>query len=490
MVMETLQIRLTKGLVKEIQKLVDKDIYSSVSEAVRDSVRRFVLGQEEKLVIPEKQDKEQQDQDKQAARNIQKKIIKEIKKQFSKPTGTVDFYPKEESIKSQIFKKLRQAALNFNFKEVDTPIIESLDLLKAKQGDEILSQIFTIEKKGDEEFGIRAEFTPSLARMFVSKQKELPKPVKWFCINKVLRYERPQKGRLREFFQFNCEIYGSSKAEADAELINLITASLKSLGLTENDFKINLNNRKLMIGLIEEINKGKVDDILATIDKRKKITDEDFNQKLTEIGLNNEQIQQLNTLLQTEINNIKTNNKQAQEGLDEIKQILELTDNNIVKFDIETVRGLAYYTGTVFEVFDKEEKFRSIAGGGRYDQMIELFKGEPTPATGFGLGYATLSLLLKEKNLLPEPNLAPDYFIIIVNDEVTKEAIKIANKLREKYKVELDLNRRNIGKQFKYADSMGAKKAIVIGPDELKQGKVKVKDMVSRKEELVDISSL
>jgi len=461
--------------------LVEWGLYPNISEAIRDAVRRLITGRDQPLNI-KPIDKPV---DKKEVRKVQEKVVKEIKEQFQKPTGTIDFYPEEESIKNNIFNKLKKAAVNFGFLEVDVPIIESLDLLKAKQGEEITSQIFTIEKKGDEEFAIRAEFTPSLARMFVAKQKALAKPVKWFCINKVLRYERPQKGRLREFFQFNCEVYGSDKPEADSECINLIISSLKSLGLTENDFTIKLNNRKLMQGLLSEL--GDVNKILAILDKKRKISDDEFNELLKEVGLDDSKIDKLNQLLITPVDKIKVNNDTAKQGLEELKQILNLVDTKFVDFDFETVRGLAYYTGTVFEVFDKAGKFRSIAGGGRYDQMIELFKGEPTPATGFALGYATLSLLLEDKKLIPVPNTAPDYYIAIVNEEARNEAFKVANKLREKYKVEIDISRRNLGNQFKYANKIKAKKVIVLGPDEIKSKKVNVKDMDTGKQETISL---
>jgi histidyl-tRNA synthetase len=277
MVMQTLQIRLTKGLIQEIQKLVDRDIYSSTSEAVRDSVRRLVTKVETPINIPE--------EPKEVRKTI-KKLDKEVKKQFKNPTGTLDYYPEDNATKNKVFEILKQTALRFGFKEIDSPIIETIDLLKAKQGDEIKKQIFTIEKKGDEEFAIRAEFTPSFARMFIAKQKEIQKPVKWFCIDKVLRYERPQQGRLREFFQFNCEMYGSSKPESDAEIINLVIASLKNLGLDENDFFVKVNNRELLQGmLLEIIEKEKLDDVFSIIDKRQKIPEEEFEEELIKLGL-------------------------------------------------------------------------------------------------------------------------------------------------------------------------------------------------------------
>ena len=485
MVMQTLQIRLTKELINELSLLVNWGIYSSNSEAIRDAVRRLVTGVEAPIKkIPEGVKKEE-------VRKSVEKLDKEVKKQFQKPTGTLDYYPEEKETQNKIFEILRQTALKFSFKEVDSPIIESLNLLKAKQGEEIAKQIFTIEKKGDEEFAIRAEFTPSFARMFVAKQKELQKPVKWFCINKVLRYERPQQGRLREFFQFNVEMFGSSKPESDAEVINLAIASLKNLGLNEDDFFVKLNNRKLLQGLLLEIvSEDQLNDVIVVIDKRKKLKEGEFEEELTKIGLSKEKIGKIESLMDADIKDIEPKSKLAAEGLKELKEVLSFVDNKYVQVDLATARGLAYYTGTVFEIFDKDEKFRSLVGGGRYDSMIELFKGEPTPATGFGLGYATVELLLGEKAMIPSIDLSPDYFIVIVNDEVRQKAFEIANKLREKYNVEIDFKRKNIGNQFKFADKLNAKNVIVIGPDELKEGKVKVKDMKTGEENLVEVDEL
>jgi histidyl-tRNA synthetase len=488
--MQTLQIRLTKELIKEIKILIDLGIYPNVSEAVRDSVRMLVTSKEYPKSLPEAKKEEIkiiQEKTEQVQTNIQKEVKKQIK-QFQAPKGTEDFYPEEINIRSKIFNVLRKNAENFGFKEVDSTVVEDLNLLKAKQGEEIVNQIFTIEKKGDEELALRAEFTPSLARMFISKQKELPKPVKWFCINQVFRYERPQQGRQRSFFQFNVETYGSSNPESDAEMINLTISSLKDLGLDENDFFVKINNRKLIQGLLlESVEKNNLEKVMRIIDKKNKITQQEFDEELNKLDIDSIKI---NNILDSDINKINPPNELAREGLKEIKKILNLLDDKFVKVDLETVRGLAYYTGTVFEIYDKEEKFRSIAGGGRYDNMIELFKGEPTPATGFGLGYSTLRLLLKEKNRLPKPELESDYYIAIVDESSKKKAFEIANSLRKKYKVDIDLMQRNLGNQFKYANTIKAKKVIVIGPDEIKTGKIKVKDMITGEQEEKEINDL
>ena len=481
--MQTLQIRLTKGLIEEIQKLVDKDIYSSLSEAVRDAVRRLVLGKEDKIVVPE-------------AKETQKKLEKELKQQFKKPSGTVDFFPEDMAIRKSIFRKFMAVAEKYNFKQIETPAFESLNLLTRKEGEEIKQQIFVLEKKGEEEFGLRFDITVSAARMFIEKQRSLAKPVKWYYLTRMWRYERPQQGRLREFYQYGTELFGSSKPEADAEIISLLIDSFLAIGLTVKDFFIKINNRKLLEGLLKDfIEKNKVFEVINIIDKRSKISEEEFEEELKKIKVNEENINKIKTIIEIkDINEIKKycKNELSKQGLEELQSILKLlkTKKEFLRIDLSTARGLAYYTGTVFEAYDINENYRAIAGGGRYDKMIEMFRGEPTPATGFGIGYATLSLLLKEKNLSPKIDLAPDYFVAIVNDEVREKAIEIADKLRKKSKVEIDLMQRNLGNQFKYANNIKAKKVIIIGPDELKKNKVKIKDMDSGKEETIDISKL
>src|SRR3989338_7334977 len=194
-----------------------------------------------------------------------------------KPKGTVDFYPEELAVRSKLFDLLRQQALRYNFKEIESPAFENLSFLTKKEGEEIVGQIFSLEKRGDEQFGLRFDLTVPAARMFIEKQKSLPKPVKWFYLSRMWRYEQPQAGRLREFYQMSCEIFGSSKPEADAELLNLIIDCLASLGLTKNDFFIKINNRKLLEGLLLDIvDKNQTPGVIRIIDKRAKISQAEF----------------------------------------------------------------------------------------------------------------------------------------------------------------------------------------------------------------------
>lgn len=413
---------------------------------------------------------------------------------YQKPKGTRDYYPQEKAVFNYIADTFRQAAKKYGFKEVEAPAIETMDLLTAKQGDEIKQQIFVLESKGEgkekEEFGLRPDITVPVTRMFIQKQFELPRPVKWFYITRMWRYERPQQGRLREFYQFGTEIYGSDKPYADAEMIRLVIDSLLALGLKKNDFIVKINNRVLLQSLVENLGvKGKaINDVFRAIDKKSKISENDFNDELKKAGLDNKQINEINKLLK--INDIsKLKGKPGAENLQQVFELLK-DKKDFIRLDLSTARGLAYYTGTVFEVFDSEGKLRSIAGGGRYDNLVSVLGGSQCPACGFGLGFATLTLLLEEKKLLPKTDSGVDYYVAPLTEKEVQKAMEIADKLRKKYSVEIDLMGRSIGKQLEYANKTGAKNIIVVGEEEVKKGTVKIKDMKTGKEKVADIASL
>lgn len=409
---------------------------------------------------------------------------------FQKPKGTEDMYSEDQAIENFITQTLGNVAISYGFQEVDTPVMESVELLTAKTSEENTSQIFTFEKRGSENLGLRFDLTVPITRLFVQKQKELPLPVKWFNINKMWRYERPQKGRLREFKQLSIEMFGSPNPEADAEIINLTIDCLKAFGLTKKDFYIRLNNRKLLEGLCKDITDN-IDELIALIDKYDKIGEEAFFYEAEQLGIKDK-----NKLKFVELDDLDMLedkfklNKLAKEGLSELKTIYELLDKDFVKISLNTARGLAYYTGTVFEVYNKENTLRAIAGGGRYDNLVKIFKGNDCPATGFGLGFAILKLLLKEKDLLPKIHVGPEYYIAPVSGESWPEANQIASKLRNKTKVSIDLMQRSLKKQLEYASKISAKKVIIIGPDEIKSGKLKVKDLDSGKEEELSIDEI
>lgn len=411
---------------------------------------------------------------------------------FQKPTGTTDFFPEEMEIRNKVFDTLRTTAKRFGFKEIESPALESIELLTKKSGEEITRQIFTLEQRGDEKFGLRFDLTIPITRMFIEKQKELPKPVKWFGLTRMWRYERPQQGRLREFYQISVELFGSNKPEADAEIINLAISLLREFGLTGDDFYVRINNRKLLQGILESFSPVEfIIPLISLVDKKDKLEEDEFDKGLQDFKVSDaEKLKQILAIDKIEDLEVLELNEQAKQGLEELKDVLNLVNNKFVKIDLTTARGLAYYTGTVFEVFDKKGKFRAIAGGGRYDNLVELFGGEPCAATGFAMGYSTLKLLLEDRGLLKKPEEGVDYYVVVVNDNLRDKAASIIAKLRKKASVDCDIMQRNTKKQLEYANKIKAKNVIFIGEKELWTKKLTVKNMTTGKESTVNLEEI
>lgn len=418
---------------------------------------------------------------------------------FKRVKGTEDFYPIEKAVQQRIFDVLRDTAKKYGFLEIESPAIESLGLLTAKSGEETTRQIFTFEKKGEELLGLRFDLTVPFTRMFIEKQKELVKPVKWFGISRMWRYEAPQKGRSREFYQLSVEMFGSDKPEADAEIIELAIECLRRLGLQKDDFEVRISNRNLVSGLLEDVVGAKLDAVLAVVDKKSKLSEEEFRVLLQDVLKDSVIVKSVMSVLVRDdarcalnvLSKLKMNAK-ARKGFDDLQKVLGFLQEYLdyVVVDLSVVRGLAYYTGTVFEVFDKKTDLRAVAGGGRYDELVGLFGGDPMPATGFGMGDKTLTLLLENRKLLPSAELGPDYYIAPVSESVSKEAREIARVLREKASVEIDLLSRKLAKQLEYANSIGAKKVIIVGEKDLKEGRVTVRDLKSGEQKAVAIKDL
>ncbi|MBI4145403.1 histidine--tRNA ligase [Candidatus Woesearchaeota archaeon] len=419
---------------------------------------------------------------------------------FQPVKGTEDFYPEKKAVQIAMFDTLRASAKSFGFQEVESPAMEPLSLLTAKSGEEIKSQLFTLEKKGVEELALRFDLTVPFTRMFVTKQKALPKPVKWFGISRMWRYEAPQKGRFREFYQLSVELFGSNRPEADAEIINLAIDCMNRFKLTSQDFMVRINNRKLLEGLLLQagVAQGKLESVTRAIDKRGKVTEDDFTKLLLDDGLNQEVADAIKKVVAIQASPIEAIQKikqlklgkEAELGLVEFENVLAFLNPDYIVVDLSLARGLAYYTGTVFELSDRQGKYRAIAGGGRYDNLVELFGGEPCPAVGFAIGDKTLWLLLEEKGKLPLVDIGPEYYLISVTDEVRPAVVKLAAKLSRKTSCDLDLMGRKLTKQLEYANAIGARKVVVIGPNELKTGMAKVKDMKSGNETTIGIDHL
>jgi histidyl-tRNA synthetase len=424
---------------------------------------------------------------------------------FQSLPGFREFYPLDCARRNHLFEAFRRVALRFGFQEYDAPVLEPLELYIEKSGEEIVGQLFNFTDRGGREVAMRPELTPSLARLVGAKANGLAMPVKWFNIGEHYRYERPQKGRLRAFYQFNGDILGEPGSAADAELIALLVEILRELGLTEKDFRIRLSDRNLWFLFLEGLgfDGDKALEILGIIDKSEKISAEK-SQELFEEALG---------ARAAEISG-KVEAMKAIKGLDGLRDLLageELVDGarekidgrledwsvltgylsslgveGFIQMDLGIVRGLAYYTGFVFEAFENEGQFRALAGGGRYNDLVKKLGGPDLAAAGFAIGDVTLSDCLDRRNLLPETTSLPQVIAILGGEEERVEALKdLAGLRRAGFSTVYPLKNQAFGKQFKNAGKSGAKIALVYGEDELAQGKVKIRDLESGEESQV-----
>jgi histidyl-tRNA synthetase len=372
--------------------------------------------------------------------------------------GFRDFYPEplphsdvwSADARQFIFDKWRATARRYGFREYDGPPLEPLELFTTKSGGEIVGQLYNFTDKGERAVALRPEMTPTLARMVAAHERNYKKPIKWFAIPQLFRYERQQKGRLREHFQFNADLIGETDAAADAELIALLIDTLRSFGLTESDFVIRLSSRNAWSDFFKQ---GRGDaareyEFYQAIDKLERTSPEENEKKLTALGFS---LDAVNTFIKSgkptaELQSILDN--LAARGL-----------RDFVKVDYRVIRGLAYYTGTVFEAFDRKGEFRAIAGGGRYDNLVKLISGGKVnlPALGFGMGDVVLLELLKARELLPKFDANVDVFILIEDEKLRAHSLKLVQDLRTAgYAVEYPLTTVKSDKQFKRAQELKA----------------------------------
>jgi histidyl-tRNA synthetase len=324
------------------------------------------------------------------------------------PKGTRDFYPQDQRVQNHIFGVWRKAALRFGYEEYEGPLFEHLELYTGKSGEEIVKQLYNFTDKGGREIALRPEMTPTLARLVIQKGSELKKPFKWFSIPRLFRYERAQKGRLREFFQLNLDIIGTESVYAEADLLCAICAMLQDFGLSQSDFVIGVSNRALLSAFLDELGVANKDPVYPLLDRRLKMPEEQFAQELEKAGLSAELTNKLNNFMNSKTLEEVKNQVSSEEGAAAILCMETLFGalaaagvSECVALDLSVVRGLAYYTGIVFEVFDRNKNMRAIAGGGRYDSLTATLGGQKTPGVGFGMGDVVLADLLREKGLLP-----------------------------------------------------------------------------------------
>ena len=393
-------------------------------------------------------------------------------------------------LRNWLFDNFTYASLLHGFEEYDAPVLENEDLYTRKQGEDIVKQLYSFKDKGDRKVSLRPEMTPSLARMVMSRAGVLPLPIKWFSIPQCWRYERMQKGRGREHFQWNVDIWGTSEISADAELFSVITTFLEGVGLTEEDVVIRVSSRKVLEEALGSL--GIEGDAFAQtciiVDKMDKLSPEVINEQLTELGHSPKVISKIQSTLGVKhLNSLKKVLKPDSEALKELTTLFEAIESygisDWVEFDGSIVRGLSYYTGSVFEVNDRKGEFRAICGGGRYDKLLSTLGGKDLPATGFGFGDMVIMELLKDKNLLPQLLSGVEDIVIALDPELKNVAVKVASVLRDSDRlVDLVLENKKIKWAFKHAERVGANRIIIVAPEEWTRQKIKVKDLQSGEE--------
>jgi len=417
---------------------------------------------------------------------------------FKPPRGTRDFYPDEMRVRNWLFDHFKAAAKSFGFEEYDAPILETEELYTRKQGEEITQQLYNFEDKGERKVTLRPEMTPSLARMVLAKANTLPMPLKWYSIPQCWRYERMQRGRLREHYQWNMDIWGSNGAEAEVELLCAIVNFFERIGINSSQVGIRVNNRKLLQYVLESagINEEQFTPVCIIIDKMDKIPQEVIEEQLGSLGLTSENIKLIQSTLS--LKDLKTINEtlgNENPAVNELNQVWELAENygitEWIEFDASVVRGLSYYTGTVFEAFDKSGTLRAICGGGRYDSLLSTFGGSDIPACGFGFGDVVIMELLSDLDLIPELPSGVDDIVFAMNEELRGAAMQVANKLRKNGRsVDLILEERKMKWVFKHAERSKAKTLVMVTPNEWEQGKVRIKNLENKTEIDVNLEEI
>jgi histidyl-tRNA synthetase len=402
--------------------------------------------------------------------------------------GVRDFYPEDMAIQNYIFDVMRKTAESFGYSEYGASVLEYADLYKAKSGDEIVNnQTYTFKDRGDREVSLRPEITPTVARMVAAKLKEFSFPLRWYSIPNLFRYENPQKGRTREHWQLNVDIFGVKNINADVEVISMASSIMRNFGLKDSDFEIKINSRKILNYVLNDLfllSKEDAYKVSKIIDKKNKINSDDFRSMIQEIipERSTEFVELLNSRNFQEFISKFPKDVQLNEEITEVKEVLEKLEKlgitNAV-FAQDIIRGFDYYTGIVFEVFDKSrDNTRSVFGGGRYDELLAIFDKEKVPAVGFGMGDVVIKDILETYNLIPKINSISQLHICVMNEESIGYAQDLAQKLREnKINTTVDYSGKKVGDQIKYADKNKIPYVIVIGEEEVKTGKLKIKEL-------------
>ncbi|NQV88090.1 MAG: histidine--tRNA ligase [Parcubacteria group bacterium] len=404
--------------------------------------------------------------------------------------GVRDFYPEDMYIQKYMFQKMREVVESFGYIEYGASILEPSELYQAKSGEEIVNdQTYSFKDRGDRDVTLRPEMTPTVARMVARKKRDLSFPIRWYSIPNLFRYEQPQRGRVREHFQLNVDLFGSESINADLEVIKIAYQIMKNFGAKDSDFQIRINDRKIASELYKLYNLNETDSykLSKVIDKKNKISKESFEEAV-EIILKDKASEFMVLLTSNEklLTKIGENNPNVKNLISIIENLTSSGITNVV-FDQTLMRGFDYYTGTVFEIFDTNpENKRSIFGGGRYDELLDIFDAPKMPAVGFGMGDVTTEDFLETHNLLPEYKSNVKLYICKLDEKYSSEVEALADKLRKKgLCVAIDLSDKKVGDQIKTADKQKIPFVICIGEDEVKKKEFKIKNLATGEEKTV-----
>lgn len=391
--------------------------------------------------------------------------------------GTRDFYPEAMAFRSWLYGKVQDISQRYGYQEYEAPLLERLELYAAKSGEELVKeQSFILTDRGGDELALRPELTPSLARMVAQRQARLVLPVRWFSYGPFWRYERPQRGRSREFFQWNIDLLGAETSSADGEIVAIGAEFLRSVGLSSEDVAIFLNSRRLMERKLSEIGIG--DDLrdgaFRLIDRRDRLPADKWSAWALEFGLSEAQLEGLKMLL---------SDPDLWQESEELRQVFATAEAfglaDYLVYDASIVRGLDYYTGPVFEAYDRARTSRAILGGGRYDDLVADVGGDRITGVGFAMGDVIIELLLGDADKRPDLPTSPSQVLVtLFNEDLYGQTLGLAGRLRQAgINAEQILQPIRLGKQFRYADRKGIPYVVILGPDELEAGQIVLKNL-------------
>ncbi|MCP4869869.1 MAG: histidine--tRNA ligase [Proteobacteria bacterium] len=404
------------------------------------------------------------------------------------PRGTRDFFPDDMRLRTWLFGHFREVARQYGFEEYDAPVVETEDLYIRKAGEEITGQLYNFADKKGRRLALRPEMTPSLARMILAKGGALKLPVKWFSIPQCWRYERMTRGRKREHYQWNMDVFGVPGVAAEVELLAAIVTFLTRLGLSSADVGIKISSRKVLQGVLVDrlgVPEDKFAPVCVLVDKLEKLPREAIEKDLAELGLDGSLVDRIiETLSIRDLDALTEALGPEHEAVTDLMTLFTLAEAygiaDWLVLDASVVRGLAYYTGTVFEAFDRGATLRAICGGGRYDRLLSTFGGKDVPACGFGFGDVVIAELLKDKGLVPELTSTCDDIVFAFSEDLRGAAQQVAMKLRSAGRsVDLVLQKKKMKWAYTHADARGARRLVLIAPSEWEQGLVRIKDLAT-----------